>query len=47
MFKDITDSNKLNRVKMEKEFQEMITATVSHDMRTPINSILASTEKLG
>ena len=47
MFKDITDSNKLNRVKMEKEFQEMITATVSHDMRTPINSILASTERLG
>ena len=47
MFKDITDSDKLNKVKMEKEFQEMVTATVFHDMRTPINSILSSTERLG
>lgn len=27
------------KLKMENNFYEMITATVSHDMRTPINAI--------
>ena len=31
---------------MEKEFWEVLTATVSHDMKTPLNSIIASTESL-
>ncbi|CDW76910.1 multi-sensor hybrid histidine kinase [Stylonychia lemnae] len=31
---------------MENSFYEMITATVSHDMRTPINAIMGITESL-
>jgi len=31
---------KYEKLKLENHFYEMLTATVSHDMRTPLNSIL-------
>ena len=30
----------IEKLKLENHFYEMLTATVSHDMRTPLNSIL-------
>lgn len=36
----ITSFVKCEKMKMEKNFFEMITATVSHDMRTPLNAIM-------
>ena len=37
---------KLTQVQNEKQFQDLVTATVSHDMKTPLNSIIASSESL-
>ena len=34
------------KLKLEHSFYEMITATVSHDMRTPINAITGLVENL-
>eukprot|EP00347_Sterkiella_histriomuscorum_P012331 403369004 len=39
LFHRITGFVKYEKLKMENNFYEMITATVSHDMRTPINAI--------
>ncbi len=39
----MTDFFNVEKLKLENHFFEMITATVSHDMRTPINSILGIT----
>lgn len=40
MIKCITPMMKYEKLKLENHFYEMLTATVSHDMRTPLNSIL-------
>jgi signal transduction histidine kinase len=40
MVKSITHLIKYEKLKMQNHFLEMLTATVSHDMRTPLNSIL-------
>lgn len=37
---------KLTKILNEKQFQDLITATVSHDMKTPLNSIIASCEEI-
>eukprot|EP00347_Sterkiella_histriomuscorum_P016347 403353540 len=42
----ITSFVKYEKLKMENNFYEMITATVSHDMRTPINSITGLIDNL-
>eukprot|EP00347_Sterkiella_histriomuscorum_P018694 403344532 len=39
LFHRITGFVKYEKLQMENNFYEMITATVSHDMRTPINAI--------
>lgn len=39
VFKKITPLVRLKKMKLEKRFLEMLTATVSHDMRTPLNAI--------
>ena len=40
MVRSITHFIKYEKLKMQNHFLEMLTATVSHDMRTPLNSIL-------
>ncbi|CDW74528.1 multi-sensor hybrid histidine kinase [Stylonychia lemnae] len=40
MIKCLTPLMKYEKLKLENHFYEMLTATVSHDMRTPLNSIL-------
>ncbi|CDW83581.1 multi-sensor hybrid histidine kinase [Stylonychia lemnae] len=46
LFNRITSFIKYEKLKMENNFYEMITATVSHDMRTPINAIMGIIESL-
>jgi signal transduction histidine kinase len=40
MIKSVTDFIKNQKLKLQNHFLEMLTATVSHDLRTPLNSIL-------
>jgi signal transduction histidine kinase len=40
MVKSITHFIRYEKLKMHNHFLEMLTATVSHDMRTPLNAIL-------
>jgi len=40
MIKSITHFIKYQKLKLQNHFLEMLTATVSHDLRTPLNSIL-------
>jgi len=40
MIKSITHFIKYSKLKLQNHFLEMMTATVSHDMRTPLNAIL-------
>jgi signal transduction histidine kinase len=38
--KNLTESVRYKQVELENQFNELLTATVSHEMRTPLNSIL-------
>ena len=40
MVRTITHLIKYEKLKLQNHFLEMLTATVSHDMRTPLNAIL-------
>jgi signal transduction histidine kinase len=40
MIKNLTPIINYEKLKVENLFYEMLTATVSHDMRTPLNSII-------
>jgi signal transduction histidine kinase len=40
MIKSVTHFIKNQKLKLQNHFLEMLTATVSHDLRTPLNSIL-------
>ena len=40
MVKDLTQVTKYEKVKFENHLYELMAATVSHDMRTPLNSII-------
>lgn len=46
LFHRITAFVMYEKLQMENTFNEMITATVSHDMRTPINAITGLTGNL-
>jgi two-component system chemotaxis sensor kinase CheA len=46
ILKDITSEMRLTKMMNEKQFQDLITATVSHDMKTPLNSIIMTSEQL-
>lgn len=46
MFHRMTTFVMCEKLKLENHFYEMITATVSHDMRTPINAITGIAESL-
>lgn len=41
VIKNITQLVKYEKVKIENSFYEMLTATVSHEMRTPLNAIIS------
>ena len=41
MIKNYTQSISIKQVEIEKKFYEILTATVSHEMRTPLKSMLA------
>jgi len=40
MIKNLTPLMRLEKLKVENHFYEMLTATVSHDLRTPLNSMI-------
>lgn len=44
--KSITHFVKYEQLKIHNHFLEMLTATISHDMRTPLNSILGMGKRL-
>ena len=41
MIKNITELVKYQQTELENKLYELFTATVSHEMRTPLNSILS------
>ena len=41
-FKDVTFGVLYEQIKAQKSFQEIINATISHEMRNPINSIISN-----
>lgn len=40
LLKNLTPVIKYEKLKLENHYYEMLTATVSHDMRTPLNAII-------
>jgi two-component system, sensor histidine kinase len=44
--KSITHFVKYEQLKLQNHFLEMLTATISHDMRTPLNAILGMGKNL-
>lgn len=40
LLKNLTPVIKYEKLKVENHYYEMLTATVSHDMRTPLNAII-------
>lgn len=40
VIKNISSLVKYEQIKMENHFYELLTATVSHEMRTPLNAVL-------
>ncbi len=40
MLRNLTPIIRYEKLKIENHFYEMLTATVSHDMRTPLNSMI-------
>ncbi len=40
MMKSLSPLIRYEKLKIEKKFYEILTATVSHDMRTPLNAML-------
>ena len=46
LFRNWTHNFKYQFAKAESQLQEMITATVSHEMRTPINAIMTQIDSL-
>ena len=44
--KNLTHLVKYKQIEVENHFYEMLTATVSHEMRTPLNSITALLQSL-
>ena len=46
MVKNLTPVIHYEKIKMENHFYEMLTATVSHDMRTPLNSMIGLLENV-
>ena len=41
LFKDVTAILDYDRVKKEKDMFELLAATISHEMKTPLNAIIS------
>lgn len=46
MIKSLSPIIKYEKLKLENHFYEMLTAAVSHDMRTPLNAMTGLLESL-
>lgn len=46
MIKSLASVMKYEKLKLENHFYEMLTATVSHDMRTPLNAMIGLLESI-
>ena len=46
VIRDITSGIKYEKLKMHSKLADMLTATVSHDMRTPLNAIISISKYL-
>lgn len=46
VIRDITSGIKYERLKLHSQLAEMLTATISHDMRTPLNAIISVSKNL-
>ena len=46
MINHITPLVRYEKLRLENTYLEMLTATVSHDMRTPLNSVIGLSESL-
>ncbi len=40
VIKNLTQFVRYRKIELENQFNELLTATVSHEMRTPLNSML-------
>ena len=46
VIKDVTKIVKYDKVMRENQFHELLTATTSHEMRTPLNAIIGLLQAL-
>lgn len=44
--RDVTPLVKYEKLKIHSHFADMLTATISHDMKTPLNAIIAVSKNL-
>jgi signal transduction histidine kinase len=46
VIRDITSGIKYEKLKLHSKLADMLTATISHDMRTPLNAIISISKYL-
>jgi signal transduction histidine kinase len=46
VIRDITKGIKYEKLKLHSQLADMLTATISHDMRTPLNAIISVSKNL-
>ena len=46
VIRDITSGIKYEKLKLHSQLADMLTATISHDMRTPLNAIISVSKNL-
>jgi signal transduction histidine kinase len=46
VLRDVSAGVKYERLKLHSQLADMLTATISHDMRTPLNAIISVSKTL-
>lgn len=46
ILREVTALAKYEKLKIHSHFTDMLTATISHDMKTPLNAIIAVSKNL-